>query len=55
MSGFVRPPAISRWPLTIPDAVPPCTCGLGALSVNVSATGSYSQVWFETLSMNAVS
>ncbi len=54
MSGFVRPPAISRWPLTIPEAVPPCICGLGALSVNVSATGSYSQVWFETLSIVAV-
>ncbi len=28
--------------------------GLGVFSVNVFATGSYSHVWFETLSMNAV-
>jgi hypothetical protein len=35
------------------EVVPPWPglAGLGAFSVNVFATGSYSHVWFETLSM----
>jgi hypothetical protein len=37
--------------LITPEVVPPWFTGLGAFSVNVFATGSYSQVWFETVSM----
>jgi hypothetical protein len=55
MSGFVRPPAINKCPLTTPEAVPPCTCGEGALTVNEFATGSYSQVVPLTESIVAVS
>jgi hypothetical protein len=33
--------------------VPPWFAGLGAFSANVFPIGSYSQVWFETLSMPA--
>ena len=44
-----------RWPLMIPEAVPPWICGLGAFSVKVPAAGSNSQVWAETQSMKAVS
>jgi hypothetical protein len=55
MSGFVRPPATYRWPLTIPEAGPAWVAGEGALTVNVFATGSNSQVVACTLSIVDVS
>ena len=56
-SGFVRPPDMYRTPLITPDVVPawPGLNGLGVLTAHVFATGSYSQVWFETLSIVDVS
>ena len=56
-SGFVRPPDMYSLPLITPDVVPawPGLNGLGVLTAHVFATGSYSQVWLETLSIVDVS
>ncbi len=40
MSGFVRPPAMYRWPLMTSEAGPPWAAGLSALTANEFPTGS---------------
>ena len=42
-------------PLITPAVVPACSAGLGVLTAHEFATGSYSQVWSETLSIVDVS